>query len=192
MTKKQTRAEIIEQLNEANAELEQLKQELLNAQAETEKVRTEDQETFETLKSEKAEIANQLTKSQAKIAELEDQVKTVQTKADSLTKEVETLQSDKVDIEGKLKQATAALKSPAYTDAALQNICPEMAPQAIDTEAEEAEAIAKKEAKKHEPKNVLEKYESMEAGEERRKFWKTNKTKILKLVEERGKENNNA
>jgi hypothetical protein len=96
-------------------------------------------------------------------------------------KELEDAKAMVAEKQGEIARLTAALANPAHMDAAIK---PATATGGIiDAEADELDRKAQSKADDGKPRNVLEQYESMPYGEDRKRFLEANKREIFRLME---------
>ena len=135
------------------------------------------------------EMQSKLDEAQAQIeakdAEIAAVTEKVGDQAEIIVSSTEDLEAARADLDvksGELATALEALKNPAVKDAQLDDDG-EPAPNAQDTEADEAEAEAAQD-KPDEPKNVYEQYKAIEDTDERRAFLADNKRAIYAAMEQ--------
>ena len=182
MSKTQTRRDIAAERDELQAKVDELT-------SAAERVAQEHAGEIEALN---VEMQGKLDEAQAQIEAKDAEIAALTEKVDDQaaliidgTEELELVQAELSEKKGELATAKEALKNPAVADAVKTEASDENIPApGSDEEADAAEAKAKlKDADA--PKNVLEKFESMEVGEERSQFYADNKVEILKLTDER-------
>lgn len=148
----------LDAMNEAHAaELNQIA-EARNAETEARNAEVVD------LQARNAELQATTIEMGAAVAALSDRCETLQTGLDTISEAVKS--------------------NPAFAIAAVEAAAGEDVRGQLDAEADASEAAAR-ENQPAEPKDELEAYEAMDAGEPRQKFWADNKRKIMKLIDER-------
>jgi len=189
MSTKKTRKEIeaeaavqAQELETAHTEISALTEAhakaIEDAKAEHESAITAEQDKSTSIQAE-------LDTATASIAEFTAQVDDLTEARDTISAELEEVKTSSAAQATELKEAKAALANPAIADAVLKDTAD--APQAaLDAEADDAEAKAKAKDEAEAPKDIMEEYERMPAGEDRREFWNTNKRAILACANERG------
>ena len=181
-----------------------LTEEIMSTQKTRRDIQAELDETKAGIESERIEAQAKIDEAQAALLEKDTAIESAQaealasaTLATETGEKLTTAQAEIVDLTAKAEDATAQieahaeivkgyeakLSSPAYIDAAMTEAKIEEQTR-IDAEADEAEKAAEAKAKEDAPKNILDEYNAMAYGAERRKFYNANRRAILNYVGE--------
>ena len=174
MSRQQTRKEIVADRDALRARVAELEAAVDVGAIELETARTSAVALTEERGAIRAELDQAKQTAEAMIAEMTaGHAAALEAKDAALTEALEKGAALAVECEKQKR----ALADPAFVDAAL--VASAVVPAIADAEADAAEKAAAGEPEDSEPKTILEQYEAMGEGAERRAFWKANKRAIL-------------